>query len=131
MGQVKIKAFLSKPTTPGDVRLSRMLETLKSKFGKKIQITVSGNDDDLFKMYNLTGTPAGCNIGYMIFANRQTFNRKKEPAKEDIEEVEIVGKSPRLKDLAYGDSKKILTGAFLNAIFLYTNLKDASYERFH
>ena len=65
MGQVKVEAFLSKPSDPDEVRLSQMLEKIRSKFGEKIQITVSGKEDDLFKAYNLTRTPAVV-IGEMI-----------------------------------------------------------------
>ena len=58
MSKVRIETFLSKPPTPDGVHLSQMLENLQEKFGETLQITIFGKDDDLFKAYNLTSTPA-------------------------------------------------------------------------
>ena len=65
MSEVKIETFLSKPPTPDGVHLSQMLENLQEKFGETLQITIFGKDDDLFKAYNLTSTPAVV-IGEMV-----------------------------------------------------------------
>ena len=65
MSKVKIEAFLSNPQATDDVYISQMLEKLEAELGEKLQITISGKDDDLFNKYNLTKTPAVV-IGGMI-----------------------------------------------------------------
>ena len=65
MSQIKIEAFLSIPQTPDDVSLSQILENLRAKFGEKLRITISGKEEGLFKVYNLTTTPAIV-IGEMV-----------------------------------------------------------------
>lgn len=65
MGRVKIEAFLSTPPAAGDERLTNLLKGLEEKFGENTTITMSSRDDDLFRKYNLTGTPAVV-IGEMI-----------------------------------------------------------------
>jgi len=65
MSQIKIEAFLSIPQTPDDVSLSQILDNLRAKFGEKLRITISGKEESLFKVYNLTRTPAVV-IGEMI-----------------------------------------------------------------
>ena len=65
MDKVKIEAFLSTPATALDGRVSRLIEEIEDEFGDKVQVTIFGKDDELFKEYNLTMTPAVV-IGEMI-----------------------------------------------------------------
>lgn len=65
MSQIKIEAFLSTPPTPEDVHLSQILENLQVEFSEKLSIMIFREKDGLFKVYNLTTTPAVV-IGEMV-----------------------------------------------------------------
>ena len=65
MSQIRIQAFLSESSTPNDINLTQMLESLQTEFEEKLQITFLKSNDDLISKYNLTSTPALV-IGEMI-----------------------------------------------------------------
>ena len=58
MSKVKLEAFLSTSNNSNDECLSRLLKEVKGEFGDKVEITSCKGQNELFKEYGLTATPA-------------------------------------------------------------------------
>ena len=58
MNKVKIEVFLSVPTCPGGVNLTRLLGEIEQEFSDKVEIVTYKGRHELFEKYNLTTAPA-------------------------------------------------------------------------
>ena len=58
MSRIKVEAFSSTSNNPHDVSLTRLLDDIKTEFGNKVEIITYTEQNELFKKYNLTATPA-------------------------------------------------------------------------
>ena len=58
MSKVKIEAFFSTSNDSNDVCLSGLLEEIKQEFSDKVEIVTYKGQNELFKEYCLTATPA-------------------------------------------------------------------------
>ena len=58
MSNVKIVAFLSASNNANDACLARLLQEIKSEFGDDVEIATYSGQNELFREYNLTATPA-------------------------------------------------------------------------
>jgi len=58
VSKVKIEAFFSTSNDSKDINLSELLEEIKVEFGDKVEIATCEGQNELYKEYSLTATPA-------------------------------------------------------------------------
>jgi len=58
VSKVKIEAFFSTSNDTNDISLSKLLKQIEEEFVDRVEIATCKGQNQLFKKYNLTATPA-------------------------------------------------------------------------